>query len=84
VPEITSVTLSKYRMEKAADMLSSAKRDMEAKDYASANNRAYYCIFHAMRAVLGRINRPSNGVCWTRRKRTTRRRRGCSCCRSIC
>ena len=24
----------------------------------------------------GRINRPSNGVCWTRRKRTTRRRRG--------
>lgn len=52
MPEITNVTLSKYRMEKAADMLSSAKRDMEAKDYASANNRAYYCIFHAMRAVL--------------------------------
>ena len=25
---------------------------MEAKDYASANNRAYYAIFHAMRAVL--------------------------------
>ena len=33
-------------------MLASAKRDMGAKDYASANNRAYYCIFHAMRAVL--------------------------------
>ena len=33
-------------------MLASAKRDMDAKDYASANNRAYYAIFHAMRAVL--------------------------------
>ena len=33
-------------------MLISAKRDLEAKDYASANNRAYYAIFHAMRAVL--------------------------------
>ena len=25
---------------------------MEARDYASANNRAYYAIFHAIRAVL--------------------------------
>jgi len=25
---------------------------MENEDYASANNRAYYSIFHAMRAVL--------------------------------
>lgn len=33
-------------------MLASAKRDMEAEDYAPANNRAYYAIFHAMRAVL--------------------------------
>lgn len=33
-------------------MLASARRDMEAKDYTSANNRAYYSIFHAMRAVL--------------------------------
>lgn len=30
----------------------SAKRNMEAGGYASANNRAYYAIFHAMRAVL--------------------------------
>ena len=52
MPEITNIALSKYRLEKAADMLASAKRDMGAKDYASANNRAYYCIFHAMRAVL--------------------------------
>ncbi|MDE7218962.1 MAG: HEPN domain-containing protein [Oscillospiraceae bacterium] len=33
-------------------MLVSARRDMEAKDYVSANNRVYYAIFHAMRAVL--------------------------------
>ena len=37
---------------KAEELLLSARRDMEAKDYASANNRAYYAIFHAMRAVL--------------------------------
>ena len=33
-------------------MLASAKRDIDAKDYASANNRAYYAVFHTMRAVL--------------------------------
>jgi len=33
-------------------MLKAALRDMENEDYASANNRAYYSIFHAMRAVL--------------------------------
>ncbi len=33
-------------------MLASAKRDGEAGDNASANDRAYYAIFHAMRAVL--------------------------------
>lgn len=33
-------------------MLVAAHRDYNDHDYASANNRAYYCIFHAMRAVL--------------------------------
>jgi len=37
-------------------MLISAKRDIAAGDYASTNNRAYYCIFHAMRAVLALDN----------------------------
>lgn len=46
------INLSKYRLEKSYDMLRAALRDMENQDYASANNRAYYCIFHAMRAVL--------------------------------
>lgn len=33
-------------------MLAAARRDMQEEDYSSANNRAYYCIFHAIRAVL--------------------------------
>ena len=33
-------------------MYAAALRDLREQDYASANNRAYYCIFHAMRAVL--------------------------------
>ena len=49
---MTLIDLSKYRLAKAAETLETAKRDMRAQDYASANNRAYYCIFHAMRAVL--------------------------------
>lgn len=46
------IDLSRYRLDKAAEMLVTAQRDADAEDYASANNRAYYCIFHAMRAVL--------------------------------
>ena len=52
MPDITRADLSRYRFQKAEEMLSSAKRDITAKDYASANNRAYYAIFHAIRAVL--------------------------------
>ncbi len=52
MPDITKVDLSRYRFQKAKEMLASARRDREAGDYASANNRAYYAIFHAMRAVL--------------------------------
>ena len=48
----TRVDLSKYRMQKAEEMLVSSKREFEAGDYASANNRAYYSIFHMLRAVL--------------------------------
>ena len=52
MPDMTLTDLSKYRLAKAAETLETAKRDMHAEDYASANNRAYYCIFHAMRAVI--------------------------------
>lgn len=49
---ISAIELSKYRLERAVEMLETAKRDLESKGYASANNRAYYCIFHCMRAVI--------------------------------
>ncbi len=54
--DISLHDLSRYRLQKANEMLASARRDMDAYDYASANNRAYYCIFHAMRAVLALDN----------------------------
>ena len=35
------IDLSKYRLERAEEMLKTARRDLDAGDYASANNRAY-------------------------------------------
>lgn len=52
MPDLTLIDLSRYRLAKASEMLETARRDMHAEDYASANNRAYYCIFHAMRAII--------------------------------
>lgn len=52
MPEISQIDLSRYRRARAAEMLATAKRDCSAGDYASANNRAYYCLFHGIRAVL--------------------------------
>lgn len=52
MPDRSLIDLSKYRLEKSSVMLAAAQRDMDDEDYASANNRAYYCVFHAMRAVL--------------------------------
>ncbi len=52
MPDQTRVDLSKYRLQKASEALASAKREYDAGDYATANNRAYYCIFHTLRAVL--------------------------------
>ena len=50
--DTTGIDLSKYRLEKAEAVLKTAKRLLDDEDYASANNRAYYSIFHALRAVL--------------------------------
>lgn len=52
VPDVSNTDLSKNRLNKAAEMLASADRDLRAEDYASANNRAYYAVFHCMRSVL--------------------------------
>jgi uncharacterized protein (UPF0332 family) len=34
-----------------------ALRNLENEQYRAANNRAYYCIFHSMRAVLALENK---------------------------
>lgn len=42
-----------YRLEKAKETIKSAQILFEvAKDYTGANNRAYYAIFYAIRAIL--------------------------------
>ena len=44
---------AKYRLNKAKETLNTAEYIFsEVKDYTSANNRAYYAIFYAIRAVL--------------------------------
>lgn len=47
-----SITLSKYRLEQAKEFLESAIKNLEMNEYKTANNRAYYSVFHSMRAVL--------------------------------
>jgi len=39
-------------VEKSRECLKDAARDIEVEAYKAAANRSYYCIFHAMRAVL--------------------------------
>lgn len=44
---------ARYRLNKAKETLETAKMILnEGKDFTSANNRAYYAIFYAIRAVL--------------------------------
>ena len=44
--------LALYRVDIAKDDLRSAKILLDADEYRGANNRAYYSIFYAIRAVL--------------------------------
>ncbi len=49
----TVESFAKYRLEKAKDTLDTAEAILKiGKDFTSANNRAYYAIFYAIRAVL--------------------------------
>lgn len=54
MPEFSSLQKDyvKYRMERAREDLDAAHLLFDAGNYRIANNRAYYAIFHAMRAVL--------------------------------
>ncbi len=52
MPNAKWVALSKYRLERAKEFLDSAVKNIAINEYRTANNRAYYSVFHAMRAVL--------------------------------
>ena len=45
-------SLSLYRYEKAAECLVASEAAMGIESLPMSINRSYYCIFHAMRAVL--------------------------------
>lgn len=47
-----SKELAKHRLDQAKEDLQAAKLLYDAKLYKSANNRAYYSIFHSMKSVL--------------------------------
>lgn len=47
-----SKELSKHRLEQAKDDLKACELLYKEKLYKSANNRAYYSIFHSIKAVL--------------------------------
>ena len=44
--------LALFRLEQAEECLESSEALINLKHYKDAANRSYYCIFHAMRAVL--------------------------------
>ena len=52
LPESAPHSLAAYRLEKSKWLLKDALLLFDAGQWASANNRAYYSLFHAMRAVL--------------------------------
>ena len=45
-------TLALYRLDRAKELIADARNLYNTGSYKSSNNRAYYSIFHAMRAVL--------------------------------
>ncbi len=50
--DITRQGFAKYRLERAKQDLSDAEFSYEDNRFLNANNRAYYAIFHAIKAVL--------------------------------
>ncbi len=54
MPEYTDVQkdYARYRLGRSKEDLDAARLLFDNRNYRVANNRAYYCIFHALRAVL--------------------------------
>lgn len=54
----TTINFSEYRLQKAKDTLNTSEFILkELQDYTGANNRAYYAIFYAIKAVLALENK---------------------------
>jgi uncharacterized protein (UPF0332 family) len=51
-PDQTSSDLASFRLQQARRCLRAAEVNIAADLFKDAANRSYYCIFHAMRAVL--------------------------------
>ncbi|GBU22678.1 hypothetical protein R80B4_02590 [Fibrobacteres bacterium R8-0-B4] len=51
-PDSIPKDLALYRIEQAKECLQGSERELAADAFKNAANRSYYCIFHAMRAVL--------------------------------
>ena len=52
LPDEEKRTLSQVRLEHARECLLSSRNLLAAGDFRGASNRAYYAVFHGMRAVL--------------------------------
>ena len=52
MPDTAHADLSRYRLEQAQEMVHAASVLHAAGEYKSGNNRAYYAMFHAVRALL--------------------------------
>ena len=52
MPDEEIKKISELRLQKAVECLGDAKKLFEAHSYNGAANRAYYAVFHSMRAVL--------------------------------
>ena len=46
------IFLARHRLDQSRECLRSAENEVELGIFKTAANRSYYCIFHAMRAVL--------------------------------
>lgn len=59
---ITVSGFAKYRLQRAKQDLSDAEFSYKHKRYLNANNRAYYSIFYAIKAVLALESRPLKDI----------------------
>lgn len=52
MPDKEKTALAAYRIDKAKECLRAANFLLEAEEYMAILNRAYYAIFHAVRAIF--------------------------------